>query len=54
MVVDDGKVFFHKQCPDCGPSRALVSEDADYYVRAYSYARAGTEPLKFGSPVEHG
>ena len=38
----------------CGPSEALVSEDAGYYVRAYAFARAGTEPLKFAATVEHG
>ena len=31
-----------------------MSEDAGYYVRAYAFARAGTEPLEFAAPVEHG
>src|SRR5207237_1009564 len=50
----NGRVYFKKQCARCGPSEALVSEDARYYVRAYAWARAGTEPLKFGNHVEHG
>lgn len=54
VVINDGRVYFAKQCAGCGPSRALVSEDAAYYVRAYGFARAGTEPLVFGHPVEHG
>jgi uncharacterized radical SAM superfamily Fe-S cluster-containing enzyme len=54
VVARDGKVYFKKVCPDCGPSEALVSEDAAYYVRAYAYARAGTEPLKFAADVKHG
>ena len=54
VVRDDNKVYFEKSCPKCGPSEALVSEDAAYYVNAYSYARAGTEPLKFAAKVEHG
>ena len=49
-----GKVYFVKDCPRCGPSEALVSEDAAYYVKAYSYARAGTEPLVFATKVEEG
>ncbi len=54
VVIRAGKVYFKKQCKSCGPSEALVSEDAAYYVRAYAFARAGTEPLKFAAKVEHG
>jgi uncharacterized radical SAM superfamily Fe-S cluster-containing enzyme len=54
VVARDGRVYFKKRCPDCGPSEALVSEDAAYYVGAYAYARAGTEPLRFAATVEHG
>lgn len=54
VVSRDGKVYFKKNCPDCGPQEALVSEDADYYVRAYSYARAGTEPLVFATQALDG
>jgi 7,8-dihydro-6-hydroxymethylpterin dimethyltransferase len=54
VVIRQGKVYFVKECRACGPSEALVSEDADYYVRAYAYARAGTEPLKFAHEVAHG
>src|SRR5687767_15059373 len=34
VVIAAGKVFFEKNCSTCGPSAALVSEDAGYYVRA--------------------
>lgn len=54
VVRADDRVYFVKDCPQCGPSEALVSEDAGYYVRAYAFARAGTEPLHFAAPVEHG
>ena len=54
VVIRDGRVYFVKDCPRCGPSEALVSEDADYYVRAYGYARAGTEPLEFVQPASRG
>src|SRR5207247_9952557 len=54
VVIRDGRVFFKKRCDTCGPSEALVSEDADYYVRAYSFARAGTEPLHFATEAHHG
>jgi uncharacterized radical SAM superfamily Fe-S cluster-containing enzyme len=54
VVTRDGKVYFKKVCPTCGPSEALVSEDATYYVNAYQFARAGTEPLRFAAEVQHG
>ena len=54
VVIRDNRVYFMKDCATCGPSEALVSEDASYYVKAYAFARAGTEPLKFRGKVEHG
>src|SRR5436190_14198362 len=54
VVLREGKVYFRKDCPACGKSEALVSEDALYYVRAYGFARAGTEPLEYSQKAEHG
>lgn len=54
VVIRDGGVYFKKECPGCGPSEALVSEDAAYYVRAYSFARAGTKPLEFSQEARLG
>jgi len=54
VMIRDGQVYFHKDCAACGPSQALVSEDAAYYARAYGFARAGTEPHVFATEVSHG
>lgn len=54
VVIREGSVFFKKTCGKCGPSEALVSEDARYYVQAYAFARAGTEPLQFTQPAAKG
>ncbi|MCE9576009.1 MAG: radical SAM protein [Deltaproteobacteria bacterium] len=54
VVMRAGRVYFLKDCRKCGPSEALVSEDANYYARAYAFARAGTEPLEFRGEVKHG
>jgi uncharacterized radical SAM superfamily Fe-S cluster-containing enzyme len=54
VVIREGQVVFKKVCARCGPSEALVSEDAGYYARAYAFARAGTEPLRFATEVVHG
>jgi hypothetical protein len=54
VVINGGKVYFRKECAKCGPSRALVSEDAAYYVKAYAYAREGTQPLGYVQEAELG
>lgn len=54
VLIRAGQVFFRKTCTACGPSEAIVSEDADYYVQAYAFARAGTEPLAFGQQASQG
>ena len=54
VVIRRDQVFFLKDCERCGPSEALVSEDASYYVKAYAFARAGTQPLQFRNTAEHG
>lgn len=54
VVIRAGRVVFVKTCEQHGPSEALVSEDARYYVDAYRFARAGTEPHKFATEVTHG
>ncbi len=54
VVFENNKVFFLKFCPVHGHSKALVSEDAAYYARAYEYARPGSVPLKFSTEVKYG
>jgi 7,8-dihydro-6-hydroxymethylpterin dimethyltransferase len=54
VVIKKGKVYLHKRCAKCGPSQALVSEDAAHYTGAYAFARAGTEPHAFRTPVAEG
>ncbi|MDP2305877.1 MAG: radical SAM protein [Pseudomonadota bacterium] len=54
VMVAEGKVFFEKICSRCGPSRALVSEDASHYVRAYAFAAAGTQPFMYTTKAEKG
>lgn len=54
VMIEAGKVWFDKTCAACGPSRTLVSEDAEHYVRAYAYARAGTQPFSYPKKAEKG
>ncbi len=54
VVIQDDKVWFLKHCPEHGPSKALVSEDAAYYQRAYQYIRPGSVPHQFATQVKDG
>jgi len=54
VVFQDNKVYFIKHCSEHGESKALVSEDAEYYQNAYRYARPGSQPLHFSTAVKHG
>lgn len=54
VVIRGGRVYLSKRCARCGPSEALVSEDARYYVEAYTYARAGSDPLRVDGAVALG
>lgn len=54
VVFEDNKVYFLKHCPEHGPSKALVSEDAEYYQNAFQYIRPGSKPLHFSTAVKDG
>jgi len=48
------KVYFHKYCPEHGHSRALVSEDAEYYLKTREFALAGSVPHQTATTVNKG
>ena len=54
VVFEDNKVYFIKHCDEHGESRALVSEDAEYYRNAYRFSAAGSQPLKFATEIDKG
>lgn len=54
IVLKEGAVFMQKRCPQHGPFEALISSDAEYYMRSLSYTKPGTLPLEFSTSVEHG
>jgi uncharacterized radical SAM superfamily Fe-S cluster-containing enzyme len=54
VVFEKNKVYFLKFCPKHGHSKALVSEDAEYYQNAYSFIRPGSIPNTFQTEVKDG
>jgi 7,8-dihydro-6-hydroxymethylpterin dimethyltransferase len=53
-ILRDGKVFLRKQCPRDGQSEALISGDADWWLRSLTYIVKGSVPLKHSTPVAEG
>jgi len=54
VILQDGKVFMLKTCPDHGPMRTLLSSDAAYYLSQGQYNKPGTLPRHFQTKVEKG
>ncbi len=54
VIFQDEKVYHLKFCKDHGESKALVSEDAEYYRKAYDFVRPGRIPKVFDTPQKKG
>src|SRR5438105_2354098 len=53
-ILRDGKVYLRKQCPRCGVSEALISGDADWFLKSLGYLKKSSVPLKFSTKVDEG
>ena len=53
-MIRGGKVYLRKQCPRDGQSEALISGDADWFLRSLTYIKEGSVPLKHSTKVEEG
>ena len=49
-----GKVYLRKQCPRDGQSEALISGDADWFLKSLTYITQGSVPLKHSTKVVDG
>ncbi len=47
-------IYLDKFCPEHGASRALIEEDAAYFLRCTEYAQPGAVPLAFGMVTQDG
>jgi len=53
-MIRGGKVYLRKQCPRDGQSEALISGDADWFLRSLTYIKEGSVPLKHSTKVDEG
>ena len=45
-IIRGGRVYLRKQCPRHGAQEALISGDAEWFLRMFNFVRPGSVPLK--------
>ena len=53
-MIRGGKVYLRKFCPRHGRSEALISGDAEWFLRSLGFAVQGSRPLKFSTGTSEG
>jgi hypothetical protein len=53
-IIRGGKVYLRKQCPEHGQSEALISGDADWFLKSLTYIKEGSVPLQHSTAVDKG
>jgi len=54
VIIQDGKVYLHKWCPEHRFQKVLISTDADYFKLTRETLKPGQMPLKFNTPIKYG
>jgi len=53
-LIRDGKVYLRKQCPRDGQTEALISGDADWFLKSLTYITNGSRPHVFSTKTSEG
>ncbi|MDP6110454.1 MAG: radical SAM protein [Planctomycetota bacterium] len=53
-IIRDGKVYMRKQCPVHGASEAIISGDAEWFLKSQTYIKPGSVPLKHSTELAMG
>jgi 7,8-dihydro-6-hydroxymethylpterin dimethyltransferase len=54
VIIQDGRVYLHKWCPEHRFQKVLISTDADYYKLSRETIKPGQMPLRFNTPIKYG
>lgn len=54
VILEGGKAYFVKRCPDHGVQKTLVSTDADYFQLAKSFLKPGDRPQHVAGRTDYG
>jgi len=53
-IIREGKVYLRKQCPRHGRSEALISGDAEWFLKSLTYLKKGSRPHGFSTETADG
>jgi uncharacterized radical SAM superfamily Fe-S cluster-containing enzyme len=53
-ILRGGKVYMRKHCPEHGQSEALISGDAEWFLRSLTFIKPGSVPLEYSTKVDKG
>lgn len=54
VILQDGRVYLDKRCPDHGREKVLISTDVDYWHQTRRFLKPGQMPRRFNTPITHG
>ncbi|MCB1608459.1 MAG: radical SAM protein [Xanthomonadales bacterium] len=54
VLLQEGRVYYHKRCPSHGVHKTLISTDGDYYQLAKTFLKPGDRPRFFHSRTDYG
>ena len=53
-IIRGGKVYLAKSCPEHGKSEALISGDADWFLKSLTYIKKGQIPHEYSTEAKEG
>ena len=53
-LIRDGRVYLRKECPRHGRTEALISGDAEWFLRMFGFTKPGSVPLRYSTEVQEG
>ncbi|MGD0767849.1 MAG: radical SAM protein [Tepidisphaeraceae bacterium] len=54
VLIEDGRVYLQKWCPEHKMQRVLISTDAEYYKLSRQTLKPGQMPRQFNTPIRYG
>jgi uncharacterized radical SAM superfamily Fe-S cluster-containing enzyme len=54
VILQDGKVYLHKWCPEHRFQKVLISTDIEYFKLTRQTLKPGQMPRKFNTPIKYG
>jgi uncharacterized radical SAM superfamily Fe-S cluster-containing enzyme len=54
VLIENGRVYLQKWCPEHRQEKVLIADDADYWQMTRRFLKPSQMPLKFNSPIRYG